>query len=331
MMLKSINFSKRSIFIFALFMVVASVKMSGQQKLSKLSASNEMIVILASQFKVEDPTVVKPAVSRWTKGVFTQLGFSQVSLSNWADGGYSSVALNTYINFYANYTYEKMFWENRVQVAYGFVESFGDRYRKSDDKLIIDSKVGYKAVEKVFMSAFFNFRSQFSPGFNYPSGKPIQLVSVFMAPGYISLGVGMDYKPIPQLSVNFSPLASNLVVVENPSLRVKYGNRIDQPVKLELGAQLKVDYKHQVMKNVNVNSTMILFSDFLGTVSNIKVNWESMIDAKVNKFISANIRTTLIYDDEILIANKEGEIAPRVQFKEIFSLGFAYTFGNFKK
>ena len=76
---------------------------------------------------------------------------------------------------------------------------------------------------------------------------------------------------------------------------------------------------------------MTLFSDFLGTVSNIKVNWESMIDAKVNKFISANIRTTLIYDDEILIANKEGEIAPRVQFKEIFSLGFAYTFGNFKK
>lgn len=321
------------IILIAGVFILSPKALIAQGEMSKLSASNELIVVIASQFNNIVPQIVskEPAPSRWTKGVFTQLGFSQVSLTNWASGGYSSVALNTYINFYANYTVDKFYWENRVQVAYGFIESFGDRYKKSDDKLIIDSKVGYKAVDKVFMSSFFNFRTQMTPGFTYPSGKPPVLTAVFLSPGYFSLGVGLDYKPVLPLSVNFSPLTGNLVVVRNPALRKKYGNKEDQPVKLELGAQLKVDYKQQVMKNVNVASTMTLFSDFLGTVSNIKVNWEMMADAKVNKFISANIRTTLIYDDEILIANKDGISAPRLQFKEIFSLGFSYTFGNFKK
>ena len=38
----------------------------------------------------------------WTNTLVTQLGFSQVSLTDWAAGGYGSIALNTYINGKAN-------------------------------------------------------------------------------------------------------------------------------------------------------------------------------------------------------------------------------------
>lgn len=307
-----------------------SGNLTAQEKLSRLSATNEMVVLIASQIKVPDLTPPAPKPSRWTKGTFTQLGFSQVSLTNWAAGGFSSVSMNAYVNFYANYTYKKMYWENRIQMAYGFVQSFGDRYKKSDDKLIIDSKVASQAVDKLFMSAFINFRSQFSPGFTYTSTTST-MVSQFLAPGYLTLGVGLDYKPSPKITMNISPLTGNLVIVQNQALRTKYGNKTDQAVRVEIGAQYKADTKFQLDKNITTTSTLTLFSNFLGNMSHIKVNWEAMIDAKITKFLSTNIRTTLIYDHNILIANSEGVSAPRVQFKELLSIGFSYTIGNFKK
>jgi hypothetical protein len=313
------------------FILLINVSLYSQQRLSRLSATNEMIVLLASQVKLPDFNPPKPEPNRWTKGTFIQVGFSQVSLSNWAAGGFSSVSMNGYVNFYANYTYKKMYWENRVQVGYGFIHSFGDRYKKSDDKIIIDSKVASQAIDKLFMSAFINIRSQFSPGFTYSSTGAATMVSQFMAPGYLTLGVGMDYKPGPKFTMNLSPLTGNLVVVENSGLRTKYGNRADQAVKIELGAQLKADSKLQIEKNTTITNTLTLFSNFLGNMSHIKVNWEAMADAKINKFLSANIRTTLIYDHNILIPDSRGISVPRVQFKELLSLGFSYTFGNFKK
>lgn len=81
----------------------------------------------------------------WTTGVLDEIGFSQVSLTNWAAGGTGSVALNAYVNAMANYEKGKMYWENRLQMEYGFVKSFDLGYRKSNDKMILDSKWGYQA------------------------------------------------------------------------------------------------------------------------------------------------------------------------------------------
>ena len=129
----------------------------------------------------------------------------------------------------------------------------------------------------------------------------------------------------------FTPLTGNLVIVTLEELRTKYGNPVESATKLKLGAQLKIDYNQKIHKNVAISTSAIFFSDFLGEPQNIKVNWDFFLDAKINKFFSANVRTNLIYDDDILIENAEGVSAPRVQFKEILSVGFSYTLGEFKK
>ena len=43
----------------------------------------------------------------WKTSLLTQLGFSQVSLMDWAAGGYGSVSLNSYLDFKANYAKNK--------------------------------------------------------------------------------------------------------------------------------------------------------------------------------------------------------------------------------
>lgn len=328
----------RKLFVIAAIILISSAPsalFSQNENTSKeyqrLSENHKMLVDIALKANIPQPEIkVAPVPSNWSKGSLLQLGFSQMSLSNWAAGGFSSVALNAYVNMFKTYEVKDMFWENRLQLAWGFINSFGDKFKKSDDKIIFDSKYGYRAWNKVFASAAFNFRSQFTNSFNYPSTGKV-LVSGPFSPAYFSFGIGLDYKPAKVLSINFSPLTSNLVIVTREELRVKYGNRVDQPAKLELGAQLKIDYKQQLSKNLAVASNLILFSDFLKNPQNIKVNWDLFIDAKINKYFSTNIRTNLIYDDNILIPDKDGVLDKRVQFKEILSVGFSYTFGQFKK
>lgn len=326
-----------------------------QARLSNLNSAQELCRVIGSQFAV--PTInyepVKPP-KFWTKGMLTELGFSQISLTNWAAGGSGSLALNSYLNAHANYAKGSMFWDNRIQLSYGFIQSFEDGYRKSNDKIVIDSKWGYKAVKSVYISANFNFRSQFSPGFEYSKVKQeidgkienvtvSKKVSRFLAPAYMSLGIGVDWKPRngKVLSVNFAPLTGNAVIVTDTSsasfLRIKYGNEKHQAVRWALGAQMKATLNKTLFDAFKISSTLTLFSDYLNKPLNVQVNWDLQLTYRLNKYLQAGIRTNMIYDDNILIASKrlnekdEPIMVKRVQFQEVFSVNFAYTFGEFKK
>lgn len=342
---------KRSVFRYFVFVVLllfaadavsyAQIKQKNtlneealeQARLSNLNSAQELCRIIGSQFAV--PTINYEPVTPpkfWTTGMLTEVGFSQISLTNWAAGGSGSVALNSYVNAHANYAKGDMYWDNRAQLSYGFIQSFDDGYRKSDDKIVLDSKWGYKAVNKFYFSANFNFRSQFSPGFEYKNDAS-KKVSQFLAPAYLSLGLGIDYKPGngKVFSLNFAPFTGNLVIVTDSLLRAKYGNKADEAARWALGAQLTATLNKDVMKNCKVSSTLRLFSDYLNNPQNIQINWDMQITYKLNKFLQTGLRTNLIYDDNILITDKDGHAAPRVQFKEVFSVNFAYTFGMFKK
>jgi hypothetical protein len=74
----------------------------------------------------------------------------------------------------------------------------------------------------------------------------------------------------------------------------------------EFGAYLRAiytknDFKNELLKNVSFTSKIDLFSNYIKNPQNIVVNWETLIALKVNKYISANFNTQLIYDDKILI------------------------------
>jgi len=80
------------------------------------------------------------------------------------------------------------------------------------------------------------------------------------------------------------------------------------------------------MENITVSSRLSLFSNYANNPQNIDVNWETLIELKVNRFISATIATHLIYDDDIAIQDRDGNTGPRTQFKEVIGVGFSYKF-----
>ena len=89
------------------------------------------------------------------------------------------------------------------------------------------------------------------------------------------------------------------------------------------------------MKNVAFTTKIDLFSNYADNPQNIDVSWENIIVMKVNKYITVNFNTLLLYDDNVKIPhdrNDDGTIDPGevvgslVQFKEILGVGFSLKF-----
>ena len=301
----------------------------------------------------DDVPVVPPKPQYWTLSLLNNINFGQTALWNWAAGGYNNYSLAAYIDANANYAKDKMLWNNRLQLDYGFMYS-ADKpiLQKHKDRIYLESKWGYEtAVKHLSYSANFDFKSQFDN--NYKYGTPVSdgenepsqqdwlnartLMSGFFAPAYINLGVGLLWTPKPWFSLNFAPVTASFVIVKDPLLRNTYGMKLLEegldpavgenfhPYRFDLGAQLKMDCKWVINDAFSYTTQLVLFSNYLHKPQNLRVNWDNKIFWKMAKFFALTLSTNLIYDDTIKVKEIGGEKYPAVQFKEFREFGFTYT------
>ena len=190
------------------------------------------------------PEVEKP--NYWTNSLKTNLNFGQTSLTNWAAGGDNTISLAAYVDGNANWVKGDMFWNNRLQLDYGFLwASSKPILQKNMDRIYLESKWGYKApsTKYLYFSANYDFKSQFTSGYDYntpasvtdENGNELKgsdlrdvwrdarvLKSGFLAPAYTNLALGIDFVPNKWFSLNFAPLTGDLVIVNDPTLRASY-------------------------------------------------------------------------------------------------------------
>ncbi|MGC9470122.1 MAG: DUF3078 domain-containing protein [Bacteroidales bacterium] len=260
----------------------------------------------------------------WKTGGAGSLAFSQVSLVNWASGGANSIAGNAFVNMFANLKKGQMTWDNNLDMGYGLLNNEGQGVRKSDDRLEFSSKYGRKAPGKWYYSGMVGFKTQFADGYDYPNDSTV--ISSFFAPAYITASLGMDYKPGDNFTLFLSPLTSKTTIVIDPELATGFGLEPGKKIRGEFGGYYKMAFKTPVVTNVDLLTKLDLFSNYLDKPQNVDVNWEVLITMTINQYISANINTHLIYDDNIRLIDDDGIKRPKVQFKEVFGLGFSCKF-----
>ena len=89
----------------------------------------------------------------------------------------------------------------------------------------------------------------------------------------------------------------------------------------------KNDFKTPFLKNIAFTTKLDLYSNYLKEPEKIDVNWEVLIAMKVNKYITINLTTNLIYDYDIKFPSDLNPAGvDKIQFKEIFGVGFSYKF-----
>jgi phosphate/sulfate permease len=299
---------------------------------------------IKNQDTLKRDTVKKETIKKdtsWHVGGIINVAFSQVSFTNWAAGGQNSIGLVAMVSIYANYNKNKISWLNSLDLAYGFQKLDNEPYQKTTDKIEATTNAGYTVFDHTLAGILVDFKSQFAPGYQFPNDS--DLLSKFMAPGYLTIAAGLTYKPNEALSIFLSPATLKYTLVEDqvlanegdfgvtPAVYNSAGVLIQngKEILLQAGAYFKGDYSATVCKGITLTTDLQLFSNYLKDPQDIVVDWTNLIQLKVNKWISVTVNTELIYDQNILIPIYNGDVlvgkGPRTQFKEISGLGLAYN------
>lgn len=295
-------------------------------------------LLMAQVTEVENvlKTTSKQAEKVWLKGATVGVSLSQTALVNWAAGGQESYSVNGYLNAYANYKKDKLAWDNMLNVGYGMLKQKSTSYyMKTDDKIDALSKVGIEAYKSLYYAGLVSFKTQMDNGYNYPNVNTA--ISRFMAPGYLTAALGMDYKPDAYFSAFVAPLTGKMTFVNDDSLSLAgaFGVEAGKRTRSEFGGYIRCiysrkDFTQAWLKNVALTTKVDLFSNYLHNPERVDVNWENMILMKVNKVITVNVSTNLIYDDDtkFSVLNSDGityRKVAKLQFKEILGLGVSFS------
>jgi len=294
----------------------------------------------------------------WHKTAFFGLTGTQTSLTNWVAGGQNSISINGTINLAADLNQENWSWENSLDLGYGLLrqgdalfEDNGEKWIKTDDRIDLFSKYGRRASKNLYYAALTNFRTQFTAGYNY-AVDDVTEISGFLAPAYSLTALGFDYKPKLKKGTSFSlfaaPVTTKLTFVNDTILANAGSFGVDEAFvdengvyvpgkkfRAELGGYIRMKYKTKLSDNIRFSTNLDLFSNYLNNPSRIDVNWETLVQIELISVLSLSVGTHLIYDDDINIdvLDADGELVgrgPRAQFKQIFTLGLAYSLDNHK-
>ena len=245
-----------------LFLLVNSISWAQDESIKKLKSDAQKEI-------KKDPA--DTAAKTWRRGGIYGLNISQGSLNNWAAGGDEfSLSVNSILNLFAFYKKGKASWDNTFDFNLGYVRTTSLGSRKNDDRFDLLSKYGHALNDKLSLAGLVNLRSQFFKGYIFPDGVQTY-ASSFMSPGYLLLGLGLDYKPAKDLSIFFSPVTARWVIVTDTALSNKglYGVPPGKKSILEFGAFATVNFFKQISKSVNYKGRLDLFSNYRHNPQNI--------------------------------------------------------------
>ena len=269
----------------------------------------------------------------WTHGGFVGFNISQSHFSNWTAGGQDNVnGLGTF-KYNMNYLKGKSKWDNTLDLALGYsYYDLDQKPLKTDDRINFSSLYGYDVVkDELYITANLNFQSQFANGYDYKNDSTNR-ISAFLAPAYLTVGLGAQYTPAKWFSLNLAPASGRLTIVNDKDLSDAgaFGVTPGKMFRMELGAQMTANVNYEIFKNVIFTSKLIVFYDYMQTRESnalgnkygcrLDFDWDNALVMKVNSWLNCNISARLVYDEDI----KPIEGESFLQFKEVLSIGLSY-------
>jgi hypothetical protein len=336
------NIKSGSISGFAILFVFLCICLSPAQAQSVDKNIRDAKSTVANAVK-SDPKKLPDSLA-WKKGGSVSLNFSQISFSDsWSGGGENQIALNSTLNLFANYRKNKLIWENNVFFAYGTLKKENmKKATKNDDQINIGSRMGYQMAKNWYYSAAFLGKSQFAPGYKYSSTDTTR-VSDFLAPAYLYLSLGLDYKPSSSFSMLVSPVMGKATLVRSDDQNVMRSAGLSDDI-INKGKHSRYEFGGGVVFSLNGNffekrvtytTQLELFSNYLNNPQNIDVNWDFQFRMALTKYIAASVRLNMIYDDDQKIITKEKQPdnsqkdvshGAKLQVKQFFEIGLFYAF-----
>ncbi|MDA9272575.1 DUF3078 domain-containing protein [Flavobacteriaceae bacterium] len=274
----------------------------------------------------------------WTKVTNMSLLFNQAAFNNqWQGGGTSNYAANFGLIHYANYSKDKLTWDNRIVIDYGIANQKDQEFtRKTNDRFELSSLVGKQIKETPWYYSFFlNARTQLTNGYDFgedEDGNPIRTETTkILSPGYFQAGLGILWKKSDNLKLNIAPATARLILVNSQFTDVGqgqsaidafnqigyFGVKANETSRFEFGAAIGGYGKFTLSKNIVMENVLNLYSNYLEDLKNVDIDYTISLVMSVNKWITANIAFQAIYDDNAVKG---------FQIREALGVGLTYGF-----
>lgn len=268
---------------------------------------------------------VADTVSPWTAKGNASLLFNQSTFNNWLAGGENNISGNVGVNYDVNYKKGVWSWDNKFIASYGIVKTRTSAFaKKTDDRLEINSVLGKQISKYWYYSAFVNFKTQFTKGYQYErTDEGIEVreeYTNFLSPGYLYAGPGMLYKRDENLKVNLSPATSKFTFVDKAFTLPNeeyFGVKEGESMRYELGFNASAYYKLDVIANVTFENILNLYSNYLEDPQNVDIDYQLNIVMKINRYLTTNLSFQTIYDDNAFRG---------FQVRQVFGVAVNYGF-----
>jgi hypothetical protein len=280
------------------------------------------IIILITSVNIYSQEIVEKD-SLWTKRGNIAVLLNQTGFSDWVGGGTNNFSATIKFDYEWEYSDKGWNWLSNVESAFGLAKYKNAPFaRKIDDRILIQSIIGKEFTKNLSFSAFFNFTSQIGNGYKYKkdvdNNEIRELTTRIFSPAYFQIGSGFLWKKDEKLWVNYSPIASRLILVSKKFTdglldnETYFGVASKKSSRYELGANLTFHSEGRLIENVNYKQDLKLFSNYLEDASNIDLDYLAQIEINVNPLLSTQLIFQLIYDDNAVA---------RLQVREVFGVG----------
>lgn len=274
----------------------------------------------------------------WTKVTNMSLLFNQAAFNNqWQGGGTSNYAANFGLIHDANYSKDKLTWDNRIVIDYGIANQKDQEFtRKTNDRFELSSLVGKQIKQTPWYYSFFlNARTQLTNGYDFGENDDGNVfrseTTKILSPGYFQAGLGILWKKSDNLKLNIAPATARLILVNSQFTDVGqgqsaidafnqigyFGVKANETSRFEFGAAIGGYGKFTLSKNIVMENVLNLYSNYLEDLKNVDIDYTISLVMSVNKWITANIAFQAIYDDNAVKG---------FQIREAIGVGLTYGF-----
>ncbi|MGK6352509.1 DUF3078 domain-containing protein [Parapedobacter sp. DT-150] len=224
---------------------------------------------------------------------------------NWQSGGVNSISVGLLLNHKSDYTRNNTNFVTELNLQYGKQKNRDQLPRKNSDRIFWDNKLSLKIAQSWSVFTSLTFESQFDVGYNYElssTGRDsiASVRSNFMAPGYLTESLGIEYKPDNTFSVRIGTGTARQTFVWDDEVvpsadGLRYGVEPDKNFRNDLAFQLTANLDRNLGNNLNIKSRYNMFANYeeLGDPSH---RLDATLTASVTRLINVSLSGILLYD-----------------------------------
>jgi len=293
--------------------------------------SKESLPVKIPGLKIQEVVVPQSTldlkVNYWRTWTSFGINANQASFSdNWNGGGVNSISIGGTFDRKSTYTKDNKNFTTQLILKYGTLKNKDQLARKSNDRIFWDNKAGFKLSKSWSLFASLAWETQFVEGYTYfkdEEGNDTRgaVISNFMAPGYITESVGIEYTPDKSFSLRFGTGTARQTFIMDDRLvfdnKKSFGVDTGKNFRNELAFQLVANLNRDLTENLNITSRYAFFANY-NELDEASHRLDATLTARVSRVINVSLSGIVWYDKNI----GDG----KVQTSQNLALGIMYKF-----